>query len=58
MVRYRETDECFFCSQATLRKIASACGNDVFRDGNGLDLVEPRLLESFLLCSSKQESYV
>ncbi|XP_043198282.1 protein inscuteable homolog [Amphibalanus amphitrite] len=43
---------------ATLRKMASACGNDVFKDGNGLDLVEPRLLETFLLCSSKQESYV
>ena len=38
--------------------MASACGNDVFKDGNGLDLVEPRLLESFLICSSKQESYV
>lgn len=40
----------------TLRKIAAAVGLQPLRDLHALDLVEPRLLESFLVCSARSES--
>ncbi|CAG0924116.1 unnamed protein product [Notodromas monacha] len=43
---------------AALRKLVTACGMDPLKSCNASDLVEPRLLDSFLLCSSQQESYV
>ncbi|GLH06938.1 Inscuteable protein [Gryllus bimaculatus] len=43
---------------AALRKIAANCGTQVIEDLDALELVEPRLLDSFLLYSSRQESYV
>ncbi|KAL0272723.1 UNVERIFIED_CONTAM: hypothetical protein PYX00_005585 [Menopon gallinae] len=43
---------------AALRKIVSNCGTEALEKLEALELVEPRLLDSFLLYSSKQESYV
>ncbi|KAJ9578976.1 hypothetical protein L9F63_024915, partial [Diploptera punctata] len=43
---------------AALRKIAANCGTKVIEDLDAMELVEPRLLDSFLLYSSRQESYV
>ncbi|VVC30242.1 Hypothetical protein CINCED_3A021057 [Cinara cedri] len=44
---------------ASLRKIAANCGKDkIMNQYDAAELVEPRLLDSFLLYSSKQESYV
>ncbi|XP_071452946.1 protein inscuteable homolog [Hetaerina americana] len=43
---------------AALRKIAANCGTKVIEELGAMDLVEPRLLDSFLLYSSRQESYV
>ncbi|XP_067000307.2 protein inscuteable homolog [Anabrus simplex] len=43
---------------AALRKISANCGTKVIEDLDALELVEPRLLDSFLLYSSRQESYV
>ncbi|XP_064098526.1 protein inscuteable homolog isoform X2 [Macrobrachium nipponense] len=43
---------------AALRKIASSLGSDELRDMDAAELVEPRLLDSFLIYSSRQESYV
>ncbi|XP_050431428.1 protein inscuteable homolog [Adelges cooleyi] len=43
---------------ASLRKLAANCGKEVINQYDAAELVEPRLLDSFLLYSSKQESYV
>ncbi|XP_047739834.1 uncharacterized protein LOC108667885 isoform X2 [Hyalella azteca] len=43
---------------AALRKIASSCEKEKLRDIGAAELVEPRLLDSFLTFSSRQESYV
>ncbi|XP_065207501.1 protein inscuteable homolog isoform X2 [Planococcus citri] len=43
---------------ASLRKITAVCGNDVIDKLDAKELVEPRLVDSFLLYSSRQESYV
>ncbi|XP_046394800.1 protein inscuteable homolog [Ischnura elegans] len=43
---------------AALRKIAANCGTKVIEELGAMDLVEPRLLDSFLVYSSRQESYV
>ncbi|CAL4058863.1 unnamed protein product [Meganyctiphanes norvegica] len=43
---------------AALRKMASALGSEELREMNAAELVEPRLLDSFLTYSSRQESYV
>ncbi|KAK6626100.1 hypothetical protein RUM43_006404 [Polyplax serrata] len=43
---------------AALRKIVANCGTEALQELNAMELVEPRLLDSFLLYSSKQESYV
>lgn len=53
-----ESDAVLVACLAALRKIASACGMDEFREVNAIELVEPRLLDSFLIYSSRQESYV
>jgi hypothetical protein len=45
-------------SQAALRKISANCGTKVIEDLDAMELVEPRLLDSFLIYSSRQESYV
>ncbi|XP_059481014.1 protein inscuteable homolog [Neocloeon triangulifer] len=43
---------------SALRKIASHCGSEVIEKLGAQELVAPRLLDSFLLYSSRQESYV
>ncbi|KAG8261869.1 protein inscuteable homolog isoform X2 [Homalodisca vitripennis] len=43
---------------AALRKIVANCGTKVVDELNARELIEPRLLDSFLLYSSRQESYV
>ncbi|XP_015380018.1 PREDICTED: protein inscuteable homolog [Diuraphis noxia] len=43
---------------ASLRKIAANCGKEIMNQYDAAELIEPRLLDSFLLYSSKQESYV
>ena len=44
--------------QAALRKMSSSLGSDGLRGVDAEELVEPRLLDSFLIYSSRQESYV
>ena len=39
-------------------QIASACGTARFEALDAAELVEPRLLDSFLIFSSKNESFV
>ena len=43
---------------AAVRKIAAACGRGLFEELDAAELVEPRLLDSFLIFSSKNESFV
>eukprot|EP00095_Tigriopus_kingsejongensis_P011757 maker-scaffold241_size241811-snap-gene-0.19 protein:Tk11757 transcript:maker-scaffold241_size241811-snap-gene-0.19-mRNA-1 annotation:"unknown unsecreted protein" len=43
---------------AAVRKIATSCGAKYFEDLDASELVEPRLLDSFLIFSSKNESFV
>ena len=43
---------------AAVRKIAAACGTKHFEALDAAELVEPRLLDSFLIFSSKNESFV
>uniref|UniRef100_T1J5H0 Protein inscuteable homologue C-terminal domain-containing protein n=1 Tax=Strigamia maritima TaxID=126957 RepID=T1J5H0_STRMM len=50
-----QSDAVLVACLAALRKIASSCSID-FKDAK--ELIEPRLLDSFLLCSSRQESFV
>lgn len=44
--------------QATLRKIADTCGRGVINSEDAQELVEPKLLDSFLAYSTQSESYV
>lgn len=44
--------------QATLRKIVEACGSDILSAQDAQELVEPKLLDSFLAYSTQNESYV
>lgn len=44
--------------QAALRKISSSLGAEGLQGIDAAELVEPRLLDSFLIYSSRQESYV
>lgn len=48
----------YLAFQAALRKISANCGTKVIEDLDAMELVEPRLLDSFLIYSSRQESYV
>ncbi|XP_045130951.1 protein inscuteable homolog [Portunus trituberculatus] len=43
---------------AALRKMSSSLGSDGLRGVDAAELVEPRLLDSFLIYSSRQESFV
>lgn len=49
---------CLFCLQAALRKIAANCDSVVLSKRDHRELLEPRLLDSFMLFSTRQESYV
>ncbi|XP_044259470.1 protein inscuteable homolog isoform X2 [Tribolium madens] len=51
-------DAVLVATLATLRKIADACGRDVISVEDAQELVEPKLLDSFLAYSSQSESYV
>lgn len=48
----------FFYFQATLRKIVDCSGPSVISPQDAQELVEPRLLDSFLAYSAQNESYV
>ncbi|RZC42648.1 inscuteable -like protein, partial [Asbolus verrucosus] len=60
----REKDERFssdavlVATLATLRKITDTCGRDVISSEDAQELVEPKLLDSFLAYSTQSESYV
>ena len=43
---------------AAVRKIAAAVGPEKFKNLDATELVEPRLLDSFLIFSSRNESFV
>ena len=43
---------------AVLRRVAHHCGHGVFDSLDARDLIDPKLMDSFLEYSSKQESYV
>ena len=43
---------------AVLRRVAHHSGHHVFDDLEARDLIDPKLMDSFLEYSSKQESYV
>ena len=43
---------------AVLRRVATHCGSNAFDPVEARDLIEPKLVDSFLEYSSKQESYV
>ncbi|XP_042873242.1 protein inscuteable homolog [Penaeus japonicus] len=53
-----QSDAVLVACLAALRKMASSLGSDELRDMDAAELVEPRLLDSFLIYSSRQESYV
>ncbi|KAK5649552.1 hypothetical protein RI129_000581 [Pyrocoelia pectoralis] len=53
-----DSDAVLVAALATLRKIAEACGNDVIDSIDVQELVEPKLLDSFLAYSTQNESYV
>nr|XP_027221129.1 protein inscuteable homolog [Penaeus vannamei] len=53
-----QSDAVLVACLAALRKMASSLGSDELRDMDAAELVEPRLLDSFLTYSSRQESYV
>ncbi|KAJ3664634.1 hypothetical protein Zmor_000187 [Zophobas morio] len=51
-------DAVLVATLATLRKIVDACGKDVISVEDVQELVEPKLLDSFLAYSTQSESYV
>lgn len=53
-----QSDAVLVACLAALRKIATACGFEEFKDLDAMELVKPRLLDTFLIYSSRQESYV
>ncbi|XP_031358874.1 protein inscuteable homolog isoform X1 [Photinus pyralis] len=53
-----DSDAVLVAALATLRKTAEACGNGVIDSIDVQELVEPRLLDSFLAYSAQNESYV
>ncbi|CAG9865301.1 unnamed protein product [Phyllotreta striolata] len=53
-----DSDAVLVAALATLRKIVDACGSDVLSAQDAQELVEPKLLDSFLAYSSQNESYV
>ncbi|KAI8507026.1 hypothetical protein Bbelb_154650 [Branchiostoma belcheri] len=52
------SDSVLVACLATLRKLASVCGEDEFSQEDLIQLVQPRLIDSYLICSSLQESFV
>lgn len=52
------SDAVLVAALATLRKIAEACGKEVLNAEDCQELVEPKLLDSFLTYSTQNESYV
>ncbi|KAI4459900.1 inscuteable [Holotrichia oblita] len=52
------SDAVLVATLATLRKIAEACGASVINEQDAQELVEPRLLDSFLAYSTQNESLV
>ncbi|XP_056644652.1 protein inscuteable homolog [Diorhabda sublineata] len=53
-----DSDAVLVAALATLRKIVDTCGSDVLSIQDAQELVEPKLLDSFLAYSSQNESYV
>ncbi|XP_071526047.1 protein inscuteable homolog isoform X2 [Panulirus ornatus] len=53
-----QSDAVLVACLAALRKMASSLGSEELRGMDAAELVEPRLLDSFLIYSSRQESYV
>ncbi|XP_064098528.1 protein inscuteable homolog [Macrobrachium nipponense] len=53
-----QSDAVLVACLAALRKMASSLGLDELREVDAAELVEPRLLDSFLIYSSRQESFV
>ncbi|XP_060527064.1 protein inscuteable homolog [Cylas formicarius] len=53
-----DSDAVLVAALATLRKIAEVCGADVLSVQDSQELVEPKLLDSFLAYSTQNESYV
>nr|XP_053634438.1 protein inscuteable homolog [Cherax quadricarinatus] len=52
------SDAVLIACLAALRKMASSLGSEELRGMDAAELVEPRLLDSFLTYSSRQESFV
>ncbi|CAG9815714.1 unnamed protein product [Phaedon cochleariae] len=53
-----DSDAVLVAALATLRKIIDTCGSDVISALDAQELVEPKLLDSFLAYSTQNESYV
>ncbi|XP_068240738.1 protein inscuteable homolog isoform X2 [Palaemon carinicauda] len=53
-----QSDAVLVACLAALRKMASSLGLEELREVDAAELVEPRLLDSFLIYSSRQESFV
>jgi hypothetical protein len=47
-----------FLFKAALRQLALVCDSNLLRENDVQMLIRPRLRESFLMCSSAEESYV
>ena len=45
------------CSQAALRRLAAGCPDSI-EPSDHQQLIKPRLVDSFLLCSNMEESFV
>ncbi len=43
---------------AALRQLALVCDSNLLRENDVQQLIRPRLRDSFLMCSSAEESYV
>lgn len=52
------SDAVLVAALATLRRIAESCGKEVLSCQDSQELVEPKLLDSFLAYSNQNESYV
>nr|CAH7744602.1 unnamed protein product [Callosobruchus chinensis] len=53
-----DSDAVLVAALATLRKVADACGTEVLNAQDAQELVQPKLLDSFLTYSTQNESYV
>ncbi|XP_041352580.1 protein inscuteable homolog [Gigantopelta aegis] len=52
------SDAVLVASLAALRKISSTCGNKNVSDADVQQLIAPRLMDSFLMCSRSDENFV